>query len=240
MAAKTGKRVFAGYYMRYDGKPIYVIRVVQDIDTGEEIVICKDASFQKEGNENYYTITKASFCQQVKVDGALCDKYVRQTRRELNPEIIKEVYEDGFPEPKRKPFTYKDDEYQPRNIRHSETYLEYAKDICENYRLDLRRCKLIKERRQYIGVDNREEYLAMCEDLTFLRQSMKIMLDKHLEIFNTRFAKGLSIRKSAEELRVNRGVIERRQMALYEAFAQLLQARDQADGMCRIKNHNES
>ena len=240
MAAKSEKRVFAGYYTRYDGKRIYVVRVVQDIDTGAEIVICKDASFQKQGNEKYYTITKASFCQQVKVDGALRDKYVRQTHRELDSEIVKEVYEDGFPEPKRKPFTYKDDEYQPRHVRHSETYLEYAKDICENYRLDLRRCKLIKERRQYIGVDSHEEYVAMCEDITFLRQAMKTMLDKHLEIFNTRFAKGLSVRKSAEELQVNRGVIERRQMALYEAFAQLLQARDLADGVCRIENHNKS
>lgn len=152
---------------------------------------------------------------------------------------MKKVYEDGFPEPKLKPFTYKDDEYQPRHFRHSETYFEYAKEICENYRLDLRRCSLIKERRQYIGVDSHEEYAAMCEDLTFLRQVMKTMLDKHLEIFNTRFAKGLSVRKSAEELQVNRGVIERRQMALYEAFSKLLQARDQADGVCRIGNHDE-
>lgn len=184
------RRIFAGYYKRYDGKPIFVVRVLRDIDTGEAIVVCKDASFSREDNEHYYLIRYASFCQQVEVDGALCDKYVRQPRRELDSGIVKEVYEDGFPEPKRKPFTYKDDEYQPRHVRHSETYPEYAKDICENYRLDLLRRKLIKERRQYIGVDSHEEYAAMCEDLTFLRQVMKTMLDKHLEIFNTRFAKG--------------------------------------------------
>lgn len=50
------KRVFAGYYKRYDGKRIYVVRVVKDIDTGEAVVICKDASFIREGNEEYYTI----------------------------------------------------------------------------------------------------------------------------------------------------------------------------------------
>ena len=50
------KRVFAGFYTRYDGKPIYVVRVVKDIDTGEAVVICKDASFIREGNEEYYTI----------------------------------------------------------------------------------------------------------------------------------------------------------------------------------------
>ena len=32
----------------------------------------------------------------------------------------------------------------------------------------------------------------------------------------------------------NRGVIERRQAALYRAFAQLLQQRDEADGVCRL------
>ena len=44
------KRVFAGYYKRYDGKRIYVVRVVKDIDTGEAVVICKDASFIREDN----------------------------------------------------------------------------------------------------------------------------------------------------------------------------------------------
>ena len=32
------KRVFAGFYTRYDGKPIFVVRVLRDIDTGEAIV----------------------------------------------------------------------------------------------------------------------------------------------------------------------------------------------------------
>ena len=38
------KRVFAGFYTRYDGKPIFVIRVLKDIDTGEAIV---DGVFQE-------------------------------------------------------------------------------------------------------------------------------------------------------------------------------------------------
>ena len=33
------RRVFAGYYKRYDGKPIFVIRVLKDIDTGEAILV---------------------------------------------------------------------------------------------------------------------------------------------------------------------------------------------------------
>ena len=127
------KRVFAGFYTRYDGKPIFVVRVLKDIDTGESIVVCKDASFSKEDNEHYYLIRYTSFCEQVEVDGVLRDKYVRQTRREIDEGTVREVYEDGFPEPKSKPFTYVDDEYAERAIRCSRTYYEYAKDICENY-----------------------------------------------------------------------------------------------------------
>lgn len=233
------KRVFAGYYKRYDGKRIYVVRVVKDIDTGEAVVICKDASFIREGNEEYYTIRLESFCEQVNVDGILKDKYIRQTRREVEPEMIGEVTEDGFPEPKRKPLTYIDDEYQPRCVRRSCSYYEYAKDICTNYRMDLRRYKLIRERKQYIGMGGKAEYQAMCEDMFFLQQSMRTILKDYVELFRKRFSEGLSIRKTAEAMHLNRGAIERRQIALYRTFAQLLQQRDEADGVCRLMQENE-
>ena len=105
--------------------------------------------------------THLSFCEQVEVDGVRRDKYVRQTRREIDEGTVREVYEDGFPEPKSKPLTYVDDEYAERAVRCSRTYYEYAKDICENYRMDLRRYKLIRERKQYIGISNRETYQAI-------------------------------------------------------------------------------
>ena len=136
------KRVFAGYYKRYDGKRIYVVRVVKDIDTGEAVVICKDASF-------------------------------------------------------------------------------------------------IRERKQYIGVSNREAYQAMCEDLAFAQQSLKTVLNDYADLFRKRFSEGLSIRKAADAMQQNRGVIERRQAALYRAFAQLLQQRDEADGVCRLMQKTE-
>ena len=115
------KRVFAGFYERYDGKPIFVVRVLKDIDTGESIVVCKDASFAKEDNEHYYLIRYTSFCEQVEVDGVLRDKYVRQTRREIDEGTVREVYEDGFPEPKKKPFVYVPCEQDERYIRRSRT-----------------------------------------------------------------------------------------------------------------------
>ena len=228
------RRVFAGYYKRYDGKPIFVVRVLKDIDTGESIVVCKDASFSREDNEHYYLIRYTSFCEKVEVDGELRDKYVRQTRREIDEGTVREVYEDGFPEPKRKRFTYVDDEYEDRFIRCSQTYYKYAKDICENYRMDMQRYRLIRERKQYIGVHDREEYQAMREDLAFLQQSLKTVLHDYADLFRKRFSEGLSIRKTADAMQQNRGVIERRQAALYRAFTQLLQQRDKADGICRL------
>ena len=213
--------------------------MLKDIDTGESIVVCKDASFAKEDNEHYYLTRYTSFCEQVEVDGVLRDKYVRQTRREIDEGTVREVYEDGFPEPKSKPFTYVDDEYVERAIRCSRTYYEYAKDICENYRMDLRRYKLIRERKQYIGVSNREAYQAMCEDLAFAQQSLKTVLnssgnfspisrgDRSGNVFP-----GAVHLLTADAMQQNRGVIERRQAALYRAFAQLLQQRDEADGVC--------
>ena len=174
------RRVFAGYYKRYDGKPIFVIRVLKDIDTGEAILVCKDASFAKEDNEHYYLIRYASFCEQVEVDGVLRDKYVRQTRREIDEGTVREVYEDGFPEPKSKPFTYVDDEYAERTIRCSRTYYEYA------------------------------------------------------DLFRKRFSEGLSIRKAADAMQQNRGVVERRQAALYRAFAQLLQTQNSSQRRAKM------
>ena len=179
------KRVFAGFYTRYDGKPIFVVRVLKDIDTGESIVVCKDASFAKEDNEHYYLIRYASFCEQVEVDGVLRDKYVRQTQREIDEGTVREVYEYGFSESKSKPFTYVDDEYAERTIRCSRTYYEYA------------------------------------------------------DLFRKRFSEGLSIRKAADAMQQNRGVVERRQAALYRAFAQLLQQRNEADGVCRLMQKTE-
>ncbi len=50
---RKNRRVYAGYYNRYDGKLIYVVRVVTEIDTGEEIVICQYANYSDTGE--YYT-----------------------------------------------------------------------------------------------------------------------------------------------------------------------------------------
>ena len=79
----------------------------------------------------------------------------------------------------------------------------------------------------------------MCEDLAFAQQSFKTVLNDYADLFRKRFSEGLSIRKAANAMQQNRGAIERRQTALYRSFAQLLQQRDVADGVCRLMQKTE-
>ena len=86
MAEKKGWRMYAGYYNRYDGKLIYVARVVTDIDTGEEIVICQYANYSDTGE--YYTTTKSSFCDQVEWNGQMVNKYSRRTQQKIDRKSV--------------------------------------------------------------------------------------------------------------------------------------------------------
>ena len=61
------KRVYAGHYLRYDDKWIYVVMVVPDEDTGEMMVLYKDSPWANE--RVYKCMTKRSFCEMVEVDG---------------------------------------------------------------------------------------------------------------------------------------------------------------------------
>ena len=53
---KYDKRVYAGYYKRYDGKLFYVVTMAKDGVTGEDMVIYMPYSIRN--NENYLTISK--------------------------------------------------------------------------------------------------------------------------------------------------------------------------------------
>lgn len=39
MGKQHNRRIFAGFYKRYDNKYIYVVAVVPDVDTGGQVVI---------------------------------------------------------------------------------------------------------------------------------------------------------------------------------------------------------
>ena len=55
------KRVYAGYYKRYDGQLIYVISTAKDADTGEDTVIYMPYSLTKK--YGYFTVSKRSLTE---------------------------------------------------------------------------------------------------------------------------------------------------------------------------------
>ena len=81
MGKQHNRRIFAGFYKRYDNKYIYVVAVVPDVDTGSQVVIFHEGIDACECK--YYSMTKQSFCEMVEVDGEWVDKFVRQPQIKL-------------------------------------------------------------------------------------------------------------------------------------------------------------
>jgi len=101
------KRVYAGYYKRYDGKLVYVISTAKDADTDEDVVIFTPYSLTKK--KGYYTISKRSFCENVIIKGKEIPKFQRQTQKTPSADMINYVKATGFREPiRREP---KEDDY---------------------------------------------------------------------------------------------------------------------------------
>ena len=135
MNNKYNKRVYAGYYKRYDGKLIYVITIAKDELSGEDTVIYTPYSIRNDSG--YFTISKRDFCKPVKIDGKLKVRYKRQTQMRITDDFLEMFMYDDLPTPKRK-LPPKPDELKSRAYRQSGTYYDYAKDICTNYLADVR------------------------------------------------------------------------------------------------------
>ena len=69
MALYNDGRVRSGAYRRYDGVQVDVLYVTEDIDTGAEILVCRDAE------RRIYAITKQSFLAQTEWQGKFVSKY---------------------------------------------------------------------------------------------------------------------------------------------------------------------
>ena len=68
------RRIFSGYYKRYDGMSFYVIGVVKDLETGGDVVICKKETYAR---DEYFMLTREAFCQKVDCNGRRMKKYFR-------------------------------------------------------------------------------------------------------------------------------------------------------------------
>lgn len=229
--SKYDKRVYAGYYKRYDGKLFYVVTMAKDGVTGENMVIYMPYSIRE---TDYLTISKKQFCEPVMIDGKLRARYKRQTQMRIEQDFIDSLESDLLPTPKRKRVPRPDEE-KYREYRTATNYYDYAKDLCVNYLVDLRKYKFSKNYYDDFIALSKKEMEIVYEDLKFIKTCFQTVLRDYAEFFNERFIKRLSIRKYAEAHNMNRGSVENIQRKMYKKLSALLYERDQADGKVRIK-----
>ena len=141
------RRIFAGYYKRYDGGlHFYVIRVVPDLITGEDVILCRKDSFN---DFSYFVLSRKEFDSKVDCGGKKIKKYYRNTRQNpISDKELENIEMDGFPTTIRR--TYKEDKMH--HTRMARTYEEYAKELLEWYKRDAEACMLTKKSGKIVGM----------------------------------------------------------------------------------------
>ena len=228
------RRIYAGYYRRYDGKLIYVVTVAKDADTDEEMVVWTPATYSEK--HTYYTTSKQSFCESVLVDGVRQPKFKRQTQMRVLDSVMESFEAEGFFRPPRKTDNHINDGYDTWCRPCVVSYYEYAKKLCENYRVSLSKYELCVREKRYIGI-SKEDFKELKSDLAFLKNCLKTVLNDYTGYFEERFAKGLSIRKYAEAHGLNRGRVDHLQRKFFTALAQTLRERDETEGRSRLREN---
>ena len=228
----AGRRICAGYYRRYDGKVVYVVSLAMDADTGEETVIWTAYPFADV--PRYCASSKKSFCAFVEVDGERKVKYKRLMNMKISEAAIERLEDEGFRGPVHKnQMRQMDEEYDSRKYQQAATYHAYAKNLCENYNFDRNKYRLCVREKKFAAI-TRSDFAKLKEDLQFLDNAMKTVLDEYKDYFQERFVDGLSIRKYAEAHQLNRGSVDHLQKKFFVALARLLKERDEAEGKCRL------
>ena len=87
------RRIYAGYYRRYDGKVIYVVAIAKDADTDEDVIIWTLNVYSDK--RTYYTMSKRSFFDRIFIDGVRQPKFKRQIQMRITASAI-ENFEERF------------------------------------------------------------------------------------------------------------------------------------------------
>ena len=220
------RRIYAGYYRRYDGKVIYVVTMAKDADTDEDVVIWTPNVYSDK--RTYYTTSKGSFCQSALIDGMRQPKFKRQTQMRITASAIENFEEDGFVRPVRKADAHTEDGYDDWHMPCASSYQEYVKKLCEGYRFSYAKYALCIKEKRYIGI-SKEDFQELKSDLLFLQNCLKTVLSDYANYYDERFVKGSSIRKYAQAHGLNRGSVDHLQRKFFTALAQALRERDAAD-----------
>ena len=167
----------------------------------------------------------------------MVDKFIRQTNMKITEAHDTNIIEAGFNPPMRKPKKEDGDleVFDGRRFRCSKDYVSYAKDLLENYRVDIKRYKLCVQYGRYIGVPGKKGFQYLKEDITFLRDCFKTVLVEYHQFMKERYLEGKSIRKYADEHGINRGSVVYLNQKMINAFADELRKRDESDGIRRLR-----
>jgi hypothetical protein len=183
-------------------------------------------------------MTKQSFCEMVEKNGEWVDKFVRQPQWITTSTHIENLMEDGFPGPiRREKKDYDEEVYKQRELHNQTTYIDYAKDICKNFKTDLRRYKLCVAQKRCIGIFDKQDFKFLTEDIKFMDDCLNTILKSYKSYFKERYIKGKSIRKYAEEHGINRGSVAHIERKFIKELASALKARDDQDGICRLRKN---
>ena len=237
MGKQHNRRIFAGFYKRYDGKHICVVTTAKDYESLEDTVIFYYVTYS--GKNDYVTMPLKDFNAKVKLGGKTVQLFTRQTQIRTPDWVWLNLRGDGFEGIRRihQPKVHYDD-YFGRSYRTSRTYYDYAKDLCKNYVADRDKHLLCKERNRYIGI-SKEDYAVMMEDHRFVNACLKSVLKEYADYFTERYINGVSVRKYAELHGLNRGSVEHIELKMINALASELKQRDTADGVCRLLDTTE-
>jgi len=236
---KTAKerRIYTGYYHRYDNQLFYVIAEAFDAVTGEPTVILQE--YHLSGEKPYLTVSKESFFEKVEYKGKKIQRFRRSTGQKA-PEWVAEAHD---PERLNKHLRLKkyiaSAEDEIRYVRNCTTYRAYSKDIIDHYKEDRERIKQTVEYQFLIGLESKKDFESLKEDCRYLDKILDTALTEYKDFFTERFVDGKSIRKYAEEHNLNRGSVDHIQQKFYAAFAKQLELRDIKDGVKRLYSTNK-
>ena len=227
------RKIYAGYYRRYDRQAFYVVTEATDYNTGEETVIMQEYSLVS--TKPYITMPKRSFCEMVALpDGRIVDKFTRDPSIHVSDYFIDCLEQKGLRGPIRHNKQEEESEYTARSYQSSQTYYEYAKDIIDHYIVDRKRLDLCLRTRRLIGLRDMDDFRKLKSDVLFFERMMQSFLSGYHDFFDDRFRKKQSIRRYAAEHNLNRGSVNYLQKKFYAAFAEQLSIRDKADNTCRL------
>ncbi len=225
------RRVIAGFYKQYDGKDIFVVGVFNNVSTDSRIVLCR----REYGEGGYFAIDYSEFCSEIEFNGATVKMFtLNPNRSKLDIYDVNELIRQGYPPPVR--YTkeyYLDDPFDTFRVT-CNTYYDYAKELCDGYKEDLRMYEIIKSGKTEMSFYNDEDTLRLIEDVEFTQEMFDTWLSEYKPFFEAHCINKQSIRSFAKEHNKNRGSIEHLKRKMLAAFANLLERRDKTDNKCRI------